>query len=489
MTLNVPPAQTIRYKFLIDGKWRVDASVDAKHGLTADGRTHEVGPEAVKSAAAGMKETVTMVEDVFEELNEERFFIDRLEKDENLKSACRQKSEGNRRRMSQALDDGASVRKRHTQHCEPPNDSGLNATPGKRRRAAAMMPMRDMSYSDVGDNSQTAPNFKGNAAQARRSVIMRIGGSRWRNRMAADPLAEEDSERDSLPDSSSAGELDSYLTDKENALGPPSYALSSSLLSSTPTPVQKARADRRHNSMRRQASIPNSSLLKSQDQPGTVHVGGNSMSPSKPLGLGGLRVSARKLQKVAVPPVVSGPTQVDVPVDMEHVHQTARNWRNMAVHLQEDLNDPLGARRLLRQAMDHREKHGLWSTFENAQVHIELARSLSKADQLGDTEFHLRVALRIYHQVGASAEHEGDLVHYIAVVVDRQKRREEAEGLYRQALATYKRAGVQGENVGIALKNLTLNMKKQNRGDAARDFIREYNHTPGGEKTADHVDA
>ena len=123
MTLNVPPAQTIRYKFLIDGKWRVDASVDAKHGLTADGRTHEVGPEAVKSAAAGMKETVTMVEDVFEELNEESFFIDRLEKDDNLKPACRQKSKGNRRRMSQALDDGASVRKRHTQHCEPLNDS------------------------------------------------------------------------------------------------------------------------------------------------------------------------------------------------------------------------------------------------------------------------------------------------------------------------------------------------------------------------------
>lgn len=190
----------------------------------------------------------------------------------------------------------------------------------------------------------------------------------------------------------------------------------------------------------------------------------------KPHGMGGLRSSSKKLQKV----VISGPTRVDEPVDSEHVHRTAQNWRDMARHLQDDLKDPVGARQLLNNAIEHREKHGLWSTFENAQAHIDLARSLSKSSNLSDTEFHLRIALRIYDQVHAAAEHQADLIHYIAVVVDRQKRRTDAEVLYRKALCMYKSNKLTGDNVQIALKNLSLNLRKQNRSVDAENVSRDY---------------
>jgi tetratricopeptide (TPR) repeat protein len=166
---------------------------------------------------------------------------------------------------------------------------------------------------------------------------------------------------------------------------------------------------------------------------------------------------------------------VDEPGGASDVHSKSQNWRSMAAHLQDDLNDPVGARRLLEEAIEHREAHGLAATFENAQVHIDLARSLGKADELEGAESHLRSALRIYEQVGAAAEHRADLVHYIAVVVDRQRKRGESETLYRQALQLYKAHGLSGGNVAIALKNLALNLRKQGRAAEAEAFVREYN--------------
>lgn len=171
---------------------------------------------------------------------------------------------------------------------------------------------------------------------------------------------------------------------------------------------------------------------------------------------------------------VSGPTKVDEPRDAAEVGKQADNWRQMARHLQEDLRDPTGARELFTRAIQHREKHGLWCTVENAQSHVDLARNLSKAESMNEAEFHLRIALRIYQQVKAGPEHIGDLLHYIGVVVDRQKKRAEAEHLYKQALTTYKENRLTGNNVDIALKNLSLNLKKQNRDGEVEKYIREY---------------
>jgi tetratricopeptide (TPR) repeat protein len=158
---------------------------------------------------------------------------------------------------------------------------------------------------------------------------------------------------------------------------------------------------------------------------------------------------------------VSGPTRVDQPVDVNDVHRTAQNWRDMARHLQDDLKDPVGARQLLENAIEHREKHGLLSTLENAQAHIDLARSLGKTENFSDAESHLRTALQIYEQIEAAPDHIADLVHYIAVVTDRQRKRREAEMLYRKALDIYKVNNVSGSNVDIAVKNLDLNLRKQ----------------------------
>jgi hypothetical protein len=172
---------------------------------------------------------------------------------------------------------------------------------------------------------------------------------------------------------------------------------------------------------------------------------------------GTLRSSTRNMARV----VVSGPTRVDQPVDVNDVHRTAQNWRDMARHLQDDLKDPVGARQLLENAVEHREKHGLLSTLENAQAHIDLARSLGKTENFSDAESHLRTALQIYEQIEAAPDHIADLVHYIAVVTDRQRKRREAEMLYRKALDIYKVNNVSGSNVDIAVKNLDLNLRKQ----------------------------
>lgn len=171
---------------------------------------------------------------------------------------------------------------------------------------------------------------------------------------------------------------------------------------------------------------------------------------------------------------VSRPTKVDEPQSIEEVEKQAEGWRDMARHLQEDLKDPSGARELLVRAVEHREKHGRWCTFENAQTHVDLARSLSKSNKLTDAEFHLRIALRVYNQIKVRAEHLGDLLHYIGVVVDRQKRRAEAEELYRKALDVYKDGRLTGDNVDIALKNLSLCLKKQGREVEAEAFVRKY---------------
>lgn len=190
--------------------------------------------------------------------------------------------------------------------------------------------------------------------------------------------------------------------------------------------------------------------------------------------LRGIRASGR-----ATAVTVSGPTSVDEPSSAAEVNRDADVWRQMARELAENLHDPHGARELLFKAVRHREKHGLWCTVENAQTHVDLARNLSKADRLPDAEFHLRIALRIYKRIDSGPEHIGDLLHYIGVVVDRQKKRGDAEQLYRAALDTYRANRLTGNNVDIALKNLSLNLRKQGREAEAQIFVRDYTSGTG----------
>lgn len=172
---------------------------------------------------------------------------------------------------------------------------------------------------------------------------------------------------------------------------------------------------------------------------------------------------------------ISMPTKVDEPRDKEEVDRQADNWRKMARHLQDDLFDPSGARKLFIKAIQHREKHGMFCTSQNAQIHVDLARNLSKAEQMKEAELHLRIALKIYNDIDAGVEHIADLLLYVGVVVDRQKRRKEAEELYRKALDVYKQNNIAGNNVEIAVKNLSLNLRKQNReaevGEVRREFL------------------
>lgn len=183
---------------------------------------------------------------------------------------------------------------------------------------------------------------------------------------------------------------------------------------------------------------------------------------------GPLRGSSRA---TAVKVSVSGPTRVDEPRDLEEVTKQADNWRKMAKHLQDNLHDAAAARVLLQKAIVHREKHGLECCAANAQLHTDLARNLSKAEKIADAEAHLRTALEIYNTLGMGSEHIADLQLYVGVMVDRQKRREEAELLYRQALEMYCKNEVKSNNMNIAIKNLVLNLKKQNRG---HDIVEVY---------------
>lgn len=171
---------------------------------------------------------------------------------------------------------------------------------------------------------------------------------------------------------------------------------------------------------------------------------------------------------------VSMPTKVDEPKDLAEVNRQSDNWRQMARHLQDDLFDPTGARKLFLKAIHHREKHGLWFSGPNAQVHVDLARNYSRSDQIQDAELHLRIALDIYENIEAGPEHVADLLLYVGVVVDRQKRRSEAERYYRNALLMYKENKVQGNNVEIAVKNLTLNLRKQDREVEVDEVRREF---------------
>lgn len=157
----------------------------------------------------------------------------------------------------------------------------------------------------------------------------------------------------------------------------------------------------------------------------------------------------------------------------------------MVKELSDIMHDPLGARELLSKEIKPGGSKGilLWCTMENAQAHVNLAQDLSKNGNLPKAEHHLRIALMIYKRIETGTEYRGHLLHYMGVVVDRQKRRAEAERFYRMALAAYKnnrladnveKDKVTDEEIYVALSNFSLNMGKQRRESEAESFVEDY---------------
>lgn len=513
-TLHVPRGEEVRYKFLVDGKWLVDDAPGAAHALSADGTLHVSPPLTADqpAAAPGLPAPADAGADAG------------LNNGGGAPTSPPPTPAPSRGPSRAGPSRAAPVCGAASAPAAPAAEPASAA--GKRRRAAARTATAAAAAGDTaaphrpGDGAADVhPPVGVNSAGARRSVMMLVGGARWRSRLgvtadgrpaaatdrASRPPSAADSADGSVSLGRGAGGRDPHAqialhstaslpanppivpsssffsADKENAgaAGPAHSLAAARGVTRESFKFRPSPGGGKGRLSRRPAAAPPSTTLATSvltDSNGGGH-GRNApaISSSAPqANRTGPRSSSRGLQKV----VVSGPTRVDVPEDHGQVHRTAQNWRSMAQHLQEDLNDPLGARKLLHQAIEHLEKHGLWSSLENAQVHIDLARSLSKANQLSETEFHLRIALRIYEQVGAATEHKGDLVHYIAVVVDRQKKRAEAEELYREALNIYKSDNLSGDNVGIALKNLALNLKKQNRVGEADSYVRDYRAAP-----------
>ena len=134
-----------------------------------------------------------------------------------------------------------------------------------------------------------------------------------------------------------------------------------------------------------------------------------------------------------------------------------------------------GAGEFFEKAVDARAKFGLFCTSENADAHVEYAQNLSKRGLTPEAEYHLRSAADIYRMLNArSARKYGDVLLYMAVVIDRQGRLAEAENFYRSALAVYRANKLSDDNVRVAIDSLSNNLRAQGRGDEVDAIVRRH---------------
>lgn len=134
-----------------------------------------------------------------------------------------------------------------------------------------------------------------------------------------------------------------------------------------------------------------------------------------------------------------------------------------------------GAGEFFEKACDARAKHGLFCTVENADAHVEYAQNLSKRGLTPEAEYHLRSAADIYRMLGARmARKYGDVLLYMAVVIDRQGRLPEAENFYRSALAVYRANKLSDDNVRVAIDSLSNNLRAQGRADEVDAVVRRH---------------
>lgn len=134
-----------------------------------------------------------------------------------------------------------------------------------------------------------------------------------------------------------------------------------------------------------------------------------------------------------------------------------------------------GAGEFFEKAVDSRAKYGLFCTPENADAHVEYAQNLSKRGLTPEAEYHLRSAADIYRMLDArSARKYGDVLLYMAVVIDRQGRLAEAENFYRSSLAVYRANKLSDDNVRVAIDSLSNNLRAQGRSDEVDVVVRRH---------------
>lgn len=134
-----------------------------------------------------------------------------------------------------------------------------------------------------------------------------------------------------------------------------------------------------------------------------------------------------------------------------------------------------GAGALFMRAADARARAGLFCTQENADAHVEYAQNLSKRGLTPEAEYHLRTAADIFRMLNArKARKYGDVLLYMAVVIDRQGRLAEAENFYRSALAVYRANKLSDDNVRVAIDSLSNNLRAQGRGEEVETIVSRH---------------
>lgn len=127
------------------------------------------------------------------------------------------------------------------------------------------------------------------------------------------------------------------------------------------------------------------------------------------------------------------------------------------------------------KAVDARAKYGMFCSPENADAHVEYAQNLSKRGLTPEAEYHLRSAADIYRMLDARAARKyGDVLLYMAVVIDRQGRLAEAENFYRSALAVYRANKLSDDNVRVAIDSLSNNLRAQGRSEEVDVIVRRH---------------
>lgn len=130
---------------------------------------------------------------------------------------------------------------------------------------------------------------------------------------------------------------------------------------------------------------------------------------------------------------------------------------------------------LFEKAIDTRTRFGLHCVTDNADAHVEYAQNLSKRGLAPEAEYHLRAAADIFRILDARyARKYGDVLLYVAVVVDRQGRLAEAENFYRASLAVYRANKLSDDNVRVAIDSLSNNLRAQGRGDEVDTVIQRH---------------
>jgi tetratricopeptide (TPR) repeat protein len=156
-------------------------------------------------------------------------------------------------------------------------------------------------------------------------------------------------------------------------------------------------------------------------------------------------------------------------------HADACRRMAAALQKQEPVPDYDGAGELFEAAVDTRTRFGLFCTSSSADAHVEYAQNLSKRGLTPEAEYHLRTAADVYRILNArGARKYGDVLLYIAVVVDRQGRLAEAENFYRSALAVYRANKLSDDNVRVAIDSLSNNLRAQGRPEEVDTVIQRH---------------